>query len=212
MCAGRWPKVLVESGGPTGTPGAMFGAPKKCWGLRWFPQGPARVQPAAPSSRTQRETLSPHCSGSQRRRPVLEYRGHGNLHLRLEFDGVCRARHSDRLHVDARYSPRSLRGTLVRPAPRSCEPGGAARGASPAIRATADTLSTIARAVEAERTACRFLRFAITVEPEGGPVFLEFSCPRGTREFVAALLERVSTNLAIFVAAAFFEIAGCFAF
>ena len=43
-------------------------------------------------------------------------------------------------------------------------------------------------------------------------MFLEFSCPRGTREFVAALLERVSTNLAIFVAAAFFEIAGCFAF
>jgi len=54
---------------------------------------------------------------------------------------------------------------------------------------TAETLSTIAHAVEAERHCCRFLRFEITVEPEGGPVFLELSGPRGTREFVAALLE-----------------------
>jgi hypothetical protein len=32
-----------------------------------------------------------------------------------------------------------------------------------------------------------FLRFAITVEPDGGPVCLELTGPRGTREFVAAL-------------------------
>ena len=54
---------------------------------------------------------------------------------------------------------------------------------------TADTLSAIARAVEAERHCCRFLRFAVTVEPDGGPMFLELTGPRGTREFVAALLE-----------------------
>ena len=54
---------------------------------------------------------------------------------------------------------------------------------------TAETLSTIALAVEAERHCCRFLRFAIMVEPDGGPVFLELTGPRGTREFVAALLE-----------------------
>ena len=54
---------------------------------------------------------------------------------------------------------------------------------------TGDTLSTIAGAVEAERHCCRFLRFGITVEPDGGPMFLELSGPPGTREFVAALLQ-----------------------
>jgi hypothetical protein len=55
--------------------------------------------------------------------------------------------------------------------------------------ATGETLSTIARAVDAERRCCRFLRFAIIVEPDEGPVLLELSGPPGTREFVAALLE-----------------------
>jgi hypothetical protein len=50
-------------------------------------------------------------------------------------------------------------------------------------------LSTIARAVEAERQCCRFLRFGISVEPDGGPIILELSGPPGTREFVGALLE-----------------------
>jgi hypothetical protein len=54
---------------------------------------------------------------------------------------------------------------------------------------TGNTLSTITRAVEAERHCCRFLRFGITVEPNGGPIVLELSGPPGTREFVAALLE-----------------------
>ncbi|ODS53435.1 MAG: hypothetical protein ABS36_12360 [Acidobacteria bacterium SCN 69-37] len=54
---------------------------------------------------------------------------------------------------------------------------------------TADTLSTIVSAVEAERHCCRFLRFGIAVEPDGGPIFLELSGPPGTREFIAALLE-----------------------
>ncbi len=54
---------------------------------------------------------------------------------------------------------------------------------------TSETLATIARAVDAERRCCRFLRFGITIEPDGGPMFLELSGPPGTREFVAALLE-----------------------
>lgn len=54
------------------------------------------------------------------------------------------------------------------------------------------------------------LRFGIAVEPDGGPVFLELTGPPGTRESIGALL--VTTNLAIFAVAAFFEIAGCFAF
>jgi hypothetical protein len=52
-----------------------------------------------------------------------------------------------------------------------------------------ETLATIACALEAERHCCRFLRFGITVEPDGGPVFLELTGPPGTREFIGALLE-----------------------
>jgi hypothetical protein len=55
--------------------------------------------------------------------------------------------------------------------------------------ASGETLATIARAVDAERQCCRFLRFAITIEPDGGPISVELNGPAGTREFVAALLE-----------------------
>ena len=52
-----------------------------------------------------------------------------------------------------------------------------------------DTLSLIASAVETERECCRFLRFQIVVEPDGGAISLELTGPSGTREFVSALLE-----------------------
>ena len=55
--------------------------------------------------------------------------------------------------------------------------------------AAEDILALLARAVEAERHCCRFLRFQITVEPDGGPIWLELTGPPGTREFVSALLE-----------------------
>ncbi len=54
---------------------------------------------------------------------------------------------------------------------------------------TGETLATIARAVEAERHCCRFLRFGIVIEPDGGPIVLELTGPQGTREFIGALLE-----------------------
>jgi hypothetical protein len=52
-----------------------------------------------------------------------------------------------------------------------------------------DTLALILKTVEAERECCRFLRFQITVESDGGPVSVELTGPAGTREFVAALFE-----------------------
>jgi hypothetical protein len=55
--------------------------------------------------------------------------------------------------------------------------------------ASAETLAAVVSAVEAERHCCRFLRFGITVEPDGGPITLELSGPPGTREFVGAMLE-----------------------
>jgi hypothetical protein len=53
----------------------------------------------------------------------------------------------------------------------------------------AETIALIARVAEAERHCCRFLRFGITLEPDGGPLLLELTGPAGTREFISALLE-----------------------
>ena len=52
-----------------------------------------------------------------------------------------------------------------------------------------ETIALIAQALDAERHCCRFPRFGITVEPDGGPVFLDLTGPSGTRDFVNALLE-----------------------
>ena len=57
------------------------------------------------------------------------------------------------------------------------------------LRLPADALSAILQAVDAERQCCRFLRFDITVEPDGGPIRLELVGPPGTREFLSALFE-----------------------
>ena len=45
----------------------------------------------------------------------------------------------------------------------------------------------IASTIEAEHRCCRFLRFALTVEPGDGPVTLEVTGPEGTREFLDGL-------------------------
>jgi len=47
-----------------------------------------------------------------------------------------------------------------------------------------DTLTLIMGVVESERRCCRFLRFAIQVEPDDGPIYLELTGPPGTREFL----------------------------
>lgn len=52
-----------------------------------------------------------------------------------------------------------------------------------------DAWSAIATTVEAERQCCRFLRFDIAVEPNGGPIWVSLSGPPGTREFLIALIE-----------------------
>ena len=57
------------------------------------------------------------------------------------------------------------------------------------LRFPADALSAILETVDAERQCCRFLRFNVTVEPDGGPILLELAGPPGTREFLSALFE-----------------------
>ena len=56
------------------------------------------------------------------------------------------------------------------------------------FHAESDTLEAITHAVDAERVCCRFLRFSITAEPDGGPMTLDLTGPPGTRDFLAALL------------------------
>lgn len=47
----------------------------------------------------------------------------------------------------------------------------------------------IATTIDAERRCCRFLRFELSIEPDGGPVRLTLTGPPGTGEFLAALIE-----------------------
>ncbi len=49
------------------------------------------------------------------------------------------------------------------------------------------TLELIAHAIDAERRCCRFLRFRVTVEPEG-PILLDLTGPEGTGDFLTALI------------------------
>src|SRR5688572_16347964 len=54
---------------------------------------------------------------------------------------------------------------------------------------TDDILATIAKVVDIERQCCRFLTFQLTIEPDGGPIWLEFTGPPGTREFLTGILD-----------------------
>jgi hypothetical protein len=62
-------------------------------------------------------------------------------------------------------------------------------GYSLRFAAEGDVLSEIAHAVDNERKCCRFLRFAVTVEPDNGPITVDLTGPPGTREFLAAMLD-----------------------
>jgi hypothetical protein len=53
--------------------------------------------------------------------------------------------------------------------------------------ASDEALILIGQMVQAERKCCRFLRFALTVEPAGGPITVELTGPPGTREFLDSL-------------------------
>jgi hypothetical protein len=54
---------------------------------------------------------------------------------------------------------------------------------------TDDILSAIVKVVEVERQCCRFLTFELTIEPDDGPIWLQFPGPKGTREFLAGMLD-----------------------
>jgi hypothetical protein len=50
-----------------------------------------------------------------------------------------------------------------------------------------DSLKRVAAVIESEHGCCRFLRFAVVVEPGDGPLWLEVTGPPGTEDFLAEL-------------------------
>lgn len=55
-----------------------------------------------------------------------------------------------------------------------------------------ELLMAAVKTIDAERQCCRFLKFALTVEPGAGDVWLEVTGPDGTAEFLSTLLENES--------------------
>lgn len=53
--------------------------------------------------------------------------------------------------------------------------------------ATSELLAEVAELIALERQCCPFLRFSLTVEAAGGPLWLELSGPPGTRSFLDTL-------------------------
>ncbi len=47
------------------------------------------------------------------------------------------------------------------------------------------TLALLGEFIQLESQCCPFLRFQLTVEPGGGPIWIELTGPAGTREFLA---------------------------
>jgi Cd2+/Zn2+-exporting ATPase len=59
---------------------------------------------------------------------------------------------------------------------------------------SAQVLSALVGVVDAERQCCRFLRFQVTVEPNGGPIRLDVTGPAGTQEFLGDLLNHARAD------------------
>ena len=57
-------------------------------------------------------------------------------------------------------------------------------GYSYTFPSTSELLGELAGLVELERQCCPFLRFRITVAPDGGPLLLEMTGPEGTKDFL----------------------------
>ena len=56
---------------------------------------------------------------------------------------------------------------------------------------TKGLLKDVVSVVEVERRCCRFLRFRLTFEPAGGPLWMEVTGPEGTQEFLRSVLSNV---------------------
>jgi hypothetical protein len=71
---------------------------------------------------------------------------------------------------------------------QATEPMPVASGFRWRFAASGEFLTAAAETMNTERQCCRFLRLTLTVEPGGGPVWLEMTGPPGTVEFLEALI------------------------
>jgi hypothetical protein len=78
-----------------------------------------------------------------------------------------------------------LPGLLARATAQEPVPGGFRWRFDP----DAGLLSEAAAVIDAERRCCKFLRFVLSVEAGGGPVWLEVTGPSGTEDFLTTLLD-----------------------
>jgi len=53
---------------------------------------------------------------------------------------------------------------------------------------SSEVLTAAVQTIDAERQCCKFLAFELTVEPDGGQMWLEITGPPGTAEFLDTLL------------------------
>lgn len=77
-----------------------------------------------------------------------------------------------------------LPGLLTRARAREPIPGGFRWRFEP----DAGLLHDTATVIEAERRCCRFLTFALRIEADGGPIWLDVTGPPGTEDFLTTLL------------------------
>jgi hypothetical protein len=63
------------------------------------------------------------------------------------------------------------------------------RGTGYAFRFPSESFEELAMVVGMERRCCSFLRFVLTPEPGGGPVWLEITGPEESKGFVAMFWE-----------------------
>jgi hypothetical protein len=57
-----------------------------------------------------------------------------------------------------------------------------------AFAPTEGLLAELAQIIDGERRCCRFLRFTVAAEPDGGPISLEVTGPPGTAQFLDQLV------------------------
>jgi hypothetical protein len=95
------------------------------------------------------------------------------------------------LPIVCELGPEALRArredVLARLAERATKREETASGYVFTFDGSSDTLKLLTAAIDVERQCCRWLRFALTVEPGGGPITLTLSGPDGSREFLSAL-------------------------
>ncbi len=57
-------------------------------------------------------------------------------------------------------------------------------------------IAELAQFVAFERECCPFLQFALRIEPESGPIWLELTGPEGTKEFLQSVFSEQATPAA----------------